>query len=134
MNVEQALSLCRDWIGRPHASLSDGDIKQIEALYNDVLGKHIKKCNCKNRYEDAVAEIYHYLKRGGQMRVKSQYVLKSGVVLQPKGSNKVYTNDNLTDEVAQAFLRERPNATGLFVYIPKAESAVVSSPKKRRKK
>ena len=134
MNVEQALSLCRVWIGRPHASLSENDRKQIETLYNDVLGKHIKKCNCKNRYEDAVVEIYHFLKRGGQMRVKSQYVLKSGVVLQPKGSNKVYTNDNLTDEVAQAFLRERPNATGLFVYIPKAESAVVSSPKKRRKK
>ena len=118
MTVEQAISMCREWIGRPHASLSTTDKAQIERLYNDVLGKHIRSCNCKNKYEDAVAEIYHYLKRGGTMREKSAYILKSGVVLQPKGSTQVYTNDNLTDDVARAFLAERPNAVGLFVYIP----------------
>lgn len=130
MTEDQALVLCREWIGRSHASLSATDKKQIETLYSDMLGKHIRKCNCKNRYEDAVAEIYHYLKRGGKMREKSRYILKSGVVLQPKGSSQVYTNDNLTDAVAEAFLQERPNAVGLFVYIPKVE---VSTTKKRRK-
>lgn len=95
-----------------------------------MLGKHIRACNCKNKYEDAVAEIYHYLKQNGTMREQSRYVLKSGVVIQPKGSSKVYTNDNLTDEVAQAFLLERPNAVGLFVYIPSEES----KPKKKRSK
>lgn len=95
-----------------------------------MLGKHIRTCNCKNKYEDAIAEIYHYLKKEGKMKVQSRYILKSGVVIQPKGSSKVYTNDNLTDEVAQAFLVERPNAVGLFVYIPTAEKTT----KKKRSK
>lgn len=64
------------------------------------------------------------------MREKSRYILKSGVVIQPTGSSAVYTNDNLTDEVAQAFLAERPNATGLFVYIPQD----TTTKKKRSKK
>ena len=130
MTVEQALSLCREWIGRPHASLSSTDKQQIASLYTEVLGKHIRTCNCKNKYEDAIAEIYHYLKKEGKMKVQSRYILKSGVVIQPKGSSKVYTNDNLTDEVAQAFLVERPNAVGLFVYIPTAEKTT----KKKRSK
>jgi hypothetical protein len=108
-------------MGRPHASLSTTDKQQIASLYNEVLGKHIRKCNCTNRYEDAVAEIYHYLKKNGKMKEKSTYILKSGVVIQPKGSSQVYTNDNLTDDVAKAFLQERPNATGLFVFIPQEE-------------
>lgn len=128
MTAEQAIAMCREWIGRPHASLSTTDKQQIERLYNDVLGKHIRTCNCQNKYEDAVAEMYHYLKRGGTMREKSRYILKSGVVLHPKGSSQVYTNDNLTDEVAEAFLNERPNAVGLFVYIPAGKTA-----KKKRK-
>jgi hypothetical protein len=132
MTVEQAISMCREWIGRPHASLSTTDKAQIERLYNDVLGKHIRRCNCKNKYEDAVVEIYHYLKRGGQMREKSTYILKSGVVIQPKGSSQVYTNDNLTDEVAAAFLLERPNAAGLFVYIPQPKAT--TTPKQKRRK
>lgn len=130
MTVEQAITLCREWMGRPHASLSATDKQEIASLYTAVLGKHIRACNCKNKYEDAVAEIYHYLKQNGTMREQSRYVLKSGVVIQPKGSSKVYTNDNLTDEVAQAFLLERPNAVGLFVYIPSEES----KPKKKRSK
>lgn len=130
MTVEQAITLCREWMGRPHASLSYTDKQEIASLYYVVLGKHIRACNCKNKYEDAVAEIYHHLKRNGTMREQSRYILKSGVVIQPKGSSKVYTNDNLTDEVAQAFLLERPNAVGLFVYIPAEET----KPKKKRSK
>jgi hypothetical protein len=117
-------------MGRPHASLSYTDKQEIASLYYVVLGKHIRACNCKNKYEDAVAEIYHHLKRNGTMREQSRYILKSGVVIQPKGSSAVYTNDNLTDEVAQAFLAERPNATGLFVYIPQD----TTTKKKRSKK
>lgn len=65
------------------------------------------------------------------MREKSRYILKSGVVIQPKGSSQVYTNDNLTDEVAAAFLLERPNAAGLFVYIP--QPTATKTTKKRRR-
>lgn len=39
------------------------------------------------------------------MKEKCNYILKNGVLLQPEfGSNKMYTNDNLTDEVAEKYL------------------------------
>lgn len=43
------------------------------------------------------------------------------VILQIAGSSEIYTNDNLTDEVAAAFLKEHPNAAGRFEVIPTAE-------------
>ena len=47
--------------------------------------------------------------------------LRAGVILQIAGSSEIYTNDNLTDEVAAAFLKEHPNAAGRFEVIPTAE-------------
>ena len=52
---------------------------------------------------------------------KSNYKLRAGVILQIAGSSEIYTNDNLTDEVAAAFLKEHPNATGRFEVIPTAK-------------
>ena len=54
---------------------------------------------------------------------KSKYVLKAGVVIQPSGTSDVYTNDNLTDAVAEQFLKERPGARGLFEVIPNSTDA-----------
>lgn len=55
------------------------------------------------------------------MKEKSNYKLRAGVILQIAGSSEIYTNDNLTDEVAAAFLKEHPNAAGRFEVIPTAE-------------
>lgn len=54
---------------------------------------------------------------------KEKYVLKAGVVIQPSGTSEVYTNDNLTDAVAEQFLKERPGARGLFEVIPEPGNA-----------
>lgn len=54
---------------------------------------------------------------------KKKYVLKAGVVIQPSGTSEVYTNDNLTDAVAEQFLKERPGARGLFEVIPEPGDA-----------
>lgn len=54
---------------------------------------------------------------------KKKYVLKAGVVIQPSGTSEVYTNDNLTDAVAEQFLKERPGARGLFEVIPEPGNA-----------
>lgn len=52
------------------------------------------------------------------MKQKSNYKLRPGVVLQIAGSSQVYTNDNLTDEIAEEFLRKHPKASGRFEVIP----------------
>ena len=92
---------------------------EITLLYREVLGKEIKVCNCKDRYSDALIEVYSYLKRNGTMMTECKYRLKSGVVIQVFGKSGVYTNDNLTDEVAADYLEKYPKAVDLFEYVPR---------------
>lgn len=89
----------------------------IEEIYYGVFGRTLPNCNCPNRFRDAVIELRIFTKNHSTME-KSKYVLKAGVIIQPTGTSNVYTNDNLTDEVAERFLNERPGARGLFEVIP----------------
>ena len=96
---------------------STSEIAEIETLYREVLGKKVRDCNCPDRYRDAVLELRIFTKNHLTME-KSIFRLKPGVVIVPSNDSEVYTNNNLTDEVAIAFLKERPGARGLFASIP----------------
>lgn len=107
------------------------EIKQIEDLSLVVLGRPVKVCDCKNRHHDAVLEMLRVVKR--KMTMASDYILKAGVVIVE--DNNPYTNANLTNEVAEAFLKRKPGATGLFIHIPKKVAPKkVATPKKGNKK
>ena len=93
----------------------------IERLYYEVMGKRLRGCRCPDKWHDAVLEINSYIKKHGKMKEKSNYKLRAGVILQIAGSSEIYTNDNLTDEVAAAFLKEHPNAARRFEVIPTAK-------------
>lgn len=106
------------------------EIETIEALSLDIIGRPVKVCDCKDRYHDAVLEMLRLVQKNISM--KSHYLLKAGVVIQFR-DGAVYTNANLTDEVAERFLRERPNAEGLFAYLPPKKATVkkvATTPKK----
>ena len=96
---------------------STSEIAEIETLYREVLGKKVRDCNCPDRYRDAVLELRIFTKNHLTME-KSKFRLKPGVVIVPSNDSEVYTNNNLTDEVAIAFLKERPGARGLFAELP----------------
>lgn len=115
MNYEEIKRRVSAWSIQTEYSTSDR--AAIEQMYFDVLGKHVRNCNCPDRYRDAVIELRIFTKNHLTME-KAKYVLKSGVVIQPSGTSEVYTNDNLTDAVAEQFLKERPGARGLFEAIP----------------
>ena len=90
-------------------SYSSSDKSEIERLYKEVLGKEFTKTSCNDCYRDAVIEMTVYIKKNNRMKEKCNYILKNGVLLQPEfGSNKMYTNDNLTDEVAEKYLAKNP--------------------------
>ena len=115
----------------------------VDALYWAVCNKHVKRCNCKDRYRDALIEIHQRLKIEAQKKTKDMAVndtkarLVAGVVLQI--DNNHYTNANITDEVARAFLDKFPMREDWFeVLPPKAEKkadnpAVEVEPKKANK-
>lgn len=108
-------------LSRATQPYSSAEESLISTLYAEVLGKKVRDCNCRDKWRDAVIEALLYLKKHNAMKPKCDYKLKAGVILHISGSSEIYTNANLTNEVAQAFLREYPNAVGRFAVIPKAE-------------
>ena len=87
---------------------------QIEDLYMAVLGKNVRDCNCEDRFSDALIETYNYLIKNKKMKEQCDYKLRAGVVLQIFGSSEVYTNDNLTNKVAEEYLKKFPDKTCHF--------------------
>jgi len=94
--------------------------ERIASLYKQVCNKKLRKCNCKDVLKDAVLEIYTRLKINGKMATKINDVtarLVAGVILRVNG--QMYTNHNLTDEAARAFLEKFPQRTDWFAVLPK---------------
>lgn len=137
----------RELFSEDYTSLTASTRSEIEALYVEVTGKRFRRCNCRDRYRDAVMEIYSTLKKQTKMASKSRYRLKAGVVFDYEGVT--YSNANLTDEVAAVIAKKWPKR---FEVIPEevaeaaapeevaevaeepAESVPAEKPKKTRKK
>lgn len=102
----------------PQGSYSAVEKAEIVRLYDLILGRSFGECRCPDRWHDAVVEMMVYLKKFGKMRAKSNYRLRTGVVIQLPGCSDVYTNANLTDEVARTYLELFPAAARRFETIP----------------
>ena len=101
------------------ASLSSSDKAEIEKLYALVLDKKFVQTSCRSCYHDAVIEMSVYLKKNGKMKEKTEYGLKNGVLLQMGfGSSEMYTNANLTDDVAEKYLAKYPENIKYFARKP----------------
>lgn len=131
MTIDEVKSQLSSLYGRRNGTYTSSERGVIEQLYYEVFGRLIRRCSCPDKWRDAVAEIYSHIKRNGKMKQKSNYRLRAGIVLQIAGSSQVYTNDNLTDEIAEEFLRIHPKATGRFEVIPaqdnQAEKGVIEA-------
>lgn len=101
------------------SSLSPSEKTEIEKLYNDVLDKKFTRTSCSDCYHDAVIETMLYLKKHGKMKEKSEYKLKNGVLLQMEfGSSNFYTNDNLTNDIAEEYLAKYSDNANYFSKMP----------------
>ena len=106
---------------RYDAPYNPSDKLLIRRLYREVLGKEMRKTSCQTCYHDAVVEMYCYIKNKGRMAKTRKYLLKAGAVIQNPNfeGGKVYTNVNLTDAVAEKYLKKYPGRAVLFQRIPK---------------
>lgn len=94
--------------------------ERIDRLYWEVCRKHLRTCRCKDKYKDALFEIYAKLRtncKNNTTMAKARLV--NGVVLRHKGNH--YTNANLTDKVAREFLAEFPQRSDWFAELPEEE-------------
>lgn len=123
MEAEEAKKIVRGLRGRFHAPFNPADKADIEKLYKTVLGKEFVPTSCQNCYHDAFIEIELHLKNNGTMAEKCNYRLKAGAIINsPSFENgKIYTNDNLTDKTAAAFLKKFPQQRFLFQEMPRDE-------------
>jgi hypothetical protein len=92
---------------------------ELAELYMGVCGKHIRECNCKDRWSDALIEIRITLNKIEKMNMAgTKYRLRVGVVLHDFEKNESYTNANLTDKIAKEYLKKYPQQAELFEVIP----------------
>lgn len=118
MTIEDTIKIISDMKGRINSGLSSIDKAEIARLYGEVLGKTFKVTSCRDCYRDACIEMELYLRKNGAMKEKSKYVLLNGFIIQEFGTGKVYSNANLTDKVAEDYLRKYPQQIKMFASYP----------------
>lgn len=111
---QEALLLADELKARFDTGFSAPDKESIVKLYVEVLRKDFKRTNCNDCYRDALIEVCNYLKREKKMKEKCAYSLLAGVIIQDFESGKIYTNANLTDEVAENYLKKFPKQIQMF--------------------
>lgn len=124
MELAEAKKIIEELRGRFDAPFGSTDKSTIENLYYEVLGKDFVPTSCQQCYHDGLIEIYHYIKKYGKMAEKLNYRLKAGAIINCPAfmDGKVFSNDNLTDEIAEEYLKEFPNNVDLFQKVPEKEA------------
>lgn len=106
-----------------------------------VLGKRFRKTSCQQCYHDALIEICLYLKNHNTMANPKKYIMRAGFIIHSPvfDGGKVYTNDNLTDDVAERYMEMFPMKKSMFdrnpnYTEPTEAKAETPKPKTKRKK
>lgn len=125
MSYEEAISISNDLRTRFDAPFSNIDKSTIVELYGEVLGKTFHPTSCQQCYHDALIEIVLYLRKEKRMAEKCNYRLRAGYILNSPHfrGGKIYTNDNLTDEVAEEYLNMFPDNRSMFQALPEIKAA-----------
>lgn len=132
MKIDEAISRIAELRGRVNSGLSSMEKDEVARLYGEVLGKEFKPTTCRDCYRDACIEMELYLRKNGRMKEKSRYVLLNGVIIREFGTGKVYSNANLTDKVAEDYLRKYPQQVGMFAAVPDDWKKRVNKSTKKR--
>lgn len=119
-------------------ALTAKDKTIIEQMYEQLLGKTLKRTSCSDCYRDAVIEIKIKLNKNMD---KPKYALKNGVLLYQHSTGKVFNNFNMTDRIAAQHLKEHPDDVRFFAIYQTIEQIVEgdgeqqkTEPKATRKK
>lgn len=135
MTIDEAKTKVESLRERFDAPYSQDDKKEIESLYKVVMGRTFRATSCQTCYHDAVIEIYLQLKKHGTMISEHSYVLQAGFIIHSPlfHEGKIFTNANLTDDIAEEYLKQFPNASKYVHKTQKGDKAVnISSEVKKR--
>lgn len=128
---------CREVEGlreRFSAPYSSSDKELIARLYSACLGKVFAPTSCQNCYHDAVIELCLWMKNNRDMAKERKYLLKAGAILNSAlfDNGKIYSNANMTDEVAERYLAMFPEQIVLFAKYEKPQKATKRAAKAKK--
>lgn len=122
------------------APFSNEEKQTISQMYKDVLGKVLRVTKCNTCFHDAVIEMYvHLIKKGNTMANELKYWLRAGALIHCPAfhGGKVFSNANLTNEIAAEYLAQFPNGAKLFQRLPEpapVQDTPQPTPKKKTAK
>lgn len=111
------------------AAFTTEDKAVINTALISIRGKGVKDCSCRNRYADALVELYAELGIKRRKTMKN-YELKAGRLIWV--DNTPYSNANLTDEIAEKWRKMHENEMDVYFHIYPTE--VAEKPLKPAKK
>lgn len=111
------------------AAFTTEDKAVINTALISIRGKGVKECACRNRYTDALVELYAELNIKRKKTMKN-YELKAGRLIWVE--NSPYSNANLTDEIAEKWRKMHENE--MDVYFHRYPTEVAEKPLKPAKK
>lgn len=133
MTTVEARTILDGLLARFGAPYSVEDKHQIEVLYMGVMGVQFRPTSCQNCYHDAVVLIRKQLQIITTMPSDKKYWLKNGAIIAcPEfHGGEIYSNANLTDEVAAEYLSRYPERVGIFARVgkPKKVKKAETEPK-----
>lgn len=118
MDYDEVMSNLKSMRSRFDDGFSSLDRSYLDSLHYELFGKVITNRGCSDCYRDAFILIVNHLKKTKAMPQKCNYRLKPGVVIQFFGKSAVYTNPNLTDEVAEKYLGLNSDNKRMFSDLP----------------
>lgn len=125
MTYEEIESLCADraLFSRVVTDMnaSKEEAARIEAAFLLVFKKRVVR-SCGNCIGDALAQLWRlYRTNPEQMKkqVECRYRLKAGALIRLNfGDREVYSNENLTDDIARQYILAKPSRLGQFQQYP----------------
>jgi hypothetical protein len=113
--IDEVIAFSREYINSPAARTPQRK-KQIREALRAISGQNIS-ISCATCYIEALFKIIKYTNMAF-----SQYELRRGYVAllaKPLNGVKAFTNKQITDELAQEFLRQHPERVVYFTKMPR---------------
>lgn len=116
MTIEQARTQIEQLKARLSGAFSTAEKQQIRTLYEVTFGRPFRQTSCQRCYHDAVIEIYLKLRKMEKIEPKCSYRMRAGFIVSCPTfhGGKIFTNDNLTDEIAEEYIALFPNQSAMF--------------------
>ena len=132
---ERTIERLEEMRSRYKDGFSTSDRSFLESLNWRLFNKAITLTGCSDCYRDAYIIIYNRLKNDKKMPTIANYILKNGALLHEFGTSEYYSHQ-VTDEVAEKFLKKNPELISQFAKYPSdwkeriADKKPVPEPKK----